>query len=118
DIEECKIAEPALNEQIRKVRANPPPRGGLKVVIRIAPEGWQVPKDSFFQNNFFLLPELTKTVRARITESGVRHLVDVYCGVGFFAFALADLVDSFVGVESDQLAIHAARQNQLSRGIK
>ncbi len=27
DIEECKIAEPALNEQIKEVRANPPPQG-------------------------------------------------------------------------------------------
>ena len=27
DIEECKIAEPALNEQIKQVRANPPPQG-------------------------------------------------------------------------------------------
>ena len=33
DIEECKIAEPALNEQIKYVRANPPPKGGLKVVL-------------------------------------------------------------------------------------
>ncbi len=30
DIEECKIAEPALNEEIKRVRANPPPKGGLK----------------------------------------------------------------------------------------
>ena len=33
DIEECKIAEPALNEQLQHVRAHPPPRGGLKVVL-------------------------------------------------------------------------------------
>ena len=63
DIEECKIAEPALNEQIRHVRAHPPPRGGLKVVLRTPPENWDVPPDSFFQNNFFLLPKLVETVR-------------------------------------------------------
>ena len=40
DIEECKISEPAISEQIRYVRAHPPPKGGLKVVLRIAPEGW------------------------------------------------------------------------------
>ena len=28
DLDECKIAEPALNEQIRHVRAHPPPKGG------------------------------------------------------------------------------------------
>jgi tRNA/tmRNA/rRNA uracil-C5-methylase (TrmA/RlmC/RlmD family) len=45
------------------VRANPPPKGGIKVVLRVQPENWDVPPDSFFQNNFFLLPKLVETVR-------------------------------------------------------
>ncbi len=60
DIEECKIAEPVLNEQIKEVRANPPPKGGIKVVLRVQPENWEVPQSSFFQNNFFLLPKLCR----------------------------------------------------------
>ena len=168
DIEECKIAEPALNEEIKRVRANPPPKGGLKVVLRIRPEDWEVPPDSFFQNNFFLLPKLVEVVRERLQSVGVqtdapitpalspsdgarektasrdlkqpdggaspdaeehslspsdgerarergRHLVDVYCGVGFFAIELADIVDSFVGVELDKRAIKAARLNMVKR---
>jgi tRNA/tmRNA/rRNA uracil-C5-methylase (TrmA/RlmC/RlmD family) len=116
DIEECKIAEPALNEEIRRVRANPPPKGGLKVVLRIAPEGWEVPRDSFFQNNFFLLPELVEVVRRRLRDHGSRYLIDVYCGVGFFSLELAGEVESFTGVELDQLAIKAARRNAATRG--
>ena len=115
DIEECKIAEPALNEQIKGVRANPPPRGGLKVVLRVQPDGWDVPRDSFFQNNFFLLPKLVETVRGFLRDGGAKHLVDLYCGVGFFGIEAADIVESFVGVEYDQLAIKAARQNAASR---
>lgn len=115
DIDECKIAEPALNSQIREVRANPPPKGGLKVVLRIQPEGWLVPPDSFFQNNFFLLPKLVEVVRDRLREAGTRHLADIYCGVGFFSIELADLVESFVGVEYDRMAIKAARQNAANR---
>lgn len=111
DIDECKIAEPALNEQIKYVRANPPPKGGIKVVLRIPPENWEVPRDSFFQNNFFLLPELVNTARSFLARGGVRHLIDLYCGVGFFGIELADTVDSFVGVEYDQMAIKAARRN-------
>lgn len=111
DLDECQIAEPALNEQIRHVRANPPPKGGIKVVLRIAPEDWEVPRDSFFQNNFFLLPRLVDTVRDGIRDAGTRHLVDVYCGVGFFGIAAGDLVDSFVGVEVDHQAIKAAKLN-------
>ena len=117
DIEECKIAEPALNEQIRQVRAHPPPKGGIKIVLRVPPENWDVPPDSFFQNNFFLLPKLVETVRGFLRDSGARHLVDLYCGVGFFGIELADAVESFVGVEYDQRAIQAARRNAAARNI-
>lgn len=117
DIEECKIAEPALNEQIRHVRAHPPPKGGIKVVLRVQPENWDVPRDSFFQNNFFLLPELVATVRGFLRDSGARHLADLYCGVGFFGIELADAVESFAGVEYDRLAIQAARKNAAARKI-
>jgi tRNA/tmRNA/rRNA uracil-C5-methylase (TrmA/RlmC/RlmD family) len=117
DIEECSIAEPALNREIKNVRANPPPKGGLKVVLRVAPEGWHVPRDSFFQNNFFLLPRLIEVVRERLQESGTEHLVDLYCGVGFFSLEMAAYVKSFIGIELDRLAIEAARRNCQMRGI-
>lgn len=116
DIERCEIAEPALNQQITRVRQQPPPKGGLKVVLRIPPEGWEVPPDSFFQNNFFLLPKLVEVARQCLRQSGSRHLADVYCGVGFFSIESGDLVDSFVGVEYDQLAIQAARRNAAAKG--
>jgi tRNA/tmRNA/rRNA uracil-C5-methylase (TrmA/RlmC/RlmD family) len=117
DIEECKIAEPVLNEEIQRVRAHPPPRGGLKVVLRVSPEDWDVPPDSFFQNNFSLLPKLVETVRGFLCDSGARHLVDLYCGVGFFGIELADTVESFVGVEYDRRAVQSARRNALSRKV-
>jgi len=118
DIEECKISEPAINQQIRQVRANPPPKGGIKVTLRIAPEGWELPPHSFFQNNFFLLPKLVETVRDRLRQSGVRFLVDAYCGVGFFGIKVADLVEWFVGVELDAHAIKAARKNAAHRDVR
>jgi len=117
DIEECKIAEPALSGEIRHVRAHPPPKGGIKVVLRVPPEGWEVPPDSFFQNNFFLLPRLVETVRGFLRDCGARHLVDLYCGVGFFGIELADTVESFVGVELDKLAIKSAWRNAETRKI-
>ena len=111
DIDKCPIAEPGLNEEILRVRANPPPKGGIKVVLRIPPEEWDVPPDSFFQNNFFLLPKLVETARAALLAGGARYLVDVYCGVGFFGISLGDVVEKFVGVEIDKPAIKAARNN-------
>ena len=117
DIEECKISEPALNEQIKHVRANPPPKGGIKIVLRVQPENWDVPPDSFFQNNFFLLPKLVETVKDFLKSSGAKHLIDLYCGVGFFGIEMAGVVESFVGVEYDHRAIQAARKNASSRKV-
>jgi len=86
-------------------------------VLRIPPENWDVPPDSFFQNNFFLLPKLLETVREFLSAGGARHLVDLYCGVGFFSIELAGAVESFLGVEYDQRAIQSARQNAAVRKI-
>jgi 23S rRNA (uracil1939-C5)-methyltransferase len=117
DIEECQIAEPDLNEQLAHVRAHPPPRGGLKVVLRTLPEDWDVPADSFFQNNFSLLPKLVETVREPVSAAGTPHLVDLYCGVGFFGIELAATVESFIGVEYDQRAVRAAQKNLRVRRV-
>jgi tRNA/tmRNA/rRNA uracil-C5-methylase (TrmA/RlmC/RlmD family) len=116
DIEECKIAEPALNEQIHRVRQQPPPKGGIKVVLRAVAEGWEVPRDSFFQTNFHLLPKLVETVGACLRDSGSRFLIDAYCGVGFFSIELGGMVDEFAGVEVDTASIQAARRNARTHG--
>jgi tRNA/tmRNA/rRNA uracil-C5-methylase (TrmA/RlmC/RlmD family) len=118
DIESCAIAEPSLNEAITQWRRNPPPKGGIKTVLRMEAPGWEVPEHSFFQNNFLLLPELVRVVKERLRSHGAQHLVDAYCGVGFFSIEVADAVESFVGVELDAPAIRAARRNQESRGIR
>jgi len=117
DIEECKIAEPGLNEAIQHVRKNPPPKGGIKVVLRVPPPDWEVPSDSFFQNNFHLLPSLVETVRARFMESGNHYVIDAYCGVGFFGIELGRLCRAFIGVEIDRRAILSARKNMTLRGL-
>ncbi|HTV39394.1 MAG TPA: class I SAM-dependent RNA methyltransferase [Candidatus Sulfotelmatobacter sp.] len=118
DIEKCAIAEPAINEQLATVRAHPPPKGGIKVVLRVQPEGWELPPDSFFQNNFFLLPALVETVRGFLKAGGAKQLADLYCGVGFFGIELADSVERFTGVEYDRRAILAAEKNAASRNIR
>jgi tRNA/tmRNA/rRNA uracil-C5-methylase (TrmA/RlmC/RlmD family) len=117
DIEKCAIAEPSLNEQLQEVRAHPPPRGGIKVVLRVQPENWELPPDSFFQNNFSQLPALVDTARNFLRAGGASHLADLYCGVGFFGIELCNSVETFIGVEYDRRAIHAAEQNVLSRKI-
>lgn len=57
-----------------------------------------------------------ETVRDKLRDVGTRHLVDAYCGVGFFGISVGDLVDSFVGVEVDHQAVKAAKLNAAQHG--
>ena len=116
-VDECHIAEEELNKQLTEVAANPSRKNGIKYVLRKFPDGWTLPNDSFFQNNFFLLPGMVGEVRKCLRNFGAEYLVDAYCGVGFFALELASEVKSFRGVEIDRMAIRAARKNAESRGI-
>jgi len=117
DIDSCAIAEPEISDKIRQVRASPPPKGGMKVVLRVLPSGWIVPNDSFFQNNFHALPSLVDIVGASLERGRCDALIDAYCGVGFFSLSLAHRLKRFIGVEIDGPAITAARDNAKQRGI-
>ncbi len=116
EIDECKIAEPALNAQIPEVRNNPPNKGGVKVNLRVAPEDWQVPDHSFFQTNYFMLPRMIEALRKIFQASGSEYLIDTYCGVGFLGIELASLAKRYAGVEYDHRAILAARENAAKFG--
>jgi tRNA/tmRNA/rRNA uracil-C5-methylase (TrmA/RlmC/RlmD family) len=118
DLERCEIAEEALNEQLQQVREDPPPRNMQKVVLRMMPDDWELHRDSFFQNNFTLLPKLVETVRGRLADAGTKFLVDAYCGIGFFSLSMADLVEGFVGIDIDKQCILPARKNLAERGIE
>ena len=117
DLERCEIAEEALNEQLLEVRKNPPPRNMQKVVLRMMPDDWEIHRESFFQNNFHLLPRLVEVVRSCLSDAGTKFLVDTYCGIGFFSISLADLLDSFVGIDIDKQCILPARENLEAKGI-
>lgn len=118
DLERCEIAEEALNEQLQQVREDPPPRNMQKVVLRMMPDDWEMHPDSFFQNNFSLLPKLVETVRSRLADASTKYLVDAYCGIGFFSLSMADLVEGFVGIDIDKQCILPARKNLAARGIE
>ena len=118
DLERCEIAEEALNEQLQQVREDPPPRNMQKVVLRMMPDDWEMHRDSFFQNNFSLLPKLVETVRSRLADASTKYLVDAYCGIGFFSLSMADLVEGFVGIDIDKQCILPARKNLAAREIE
>ncbi len=117
DMDHCRITEPALNDELKRLRENPPPKSGVKAVLRVPPEDWDLPNDSFFQNNFQLLPGLVAAVRDAFKSGGSRCLIDAYCGVGFFSIELADLCQRFAGIEIDAMAVRSAKKNAADRSI-
>ena len=118
DVESCAIAEPEINERLQDVRKDPPRKNGIKFTLRAMPEDWALPPDSFFQVNFHQLPQMIQAVTERLHSAGIQHLIDAYCGVGFFSLSLADKVQRFTGVEVDRRAIEAAKKNAETMGHK
>lgn len=115
DVERCLLAEADLNEKLREVRreSNRPLRRRLTLRSRL--EEWDIPGDSFFQNNRYALPLMLDAVRAAVAEPRPALVVDVFCGVGLFAVELADHADSVTGIDVDADAIRAAQANARRR---
>ena len=79
---------------------------------------------SFFQNNNSILPSLAQYVKDAIFPSDApeaskepTHLVDAYCGSGFFGISLSDSFQKVAGVELDSQAVEAAKQNAKINGL-
>jgi tRNA (uracil-5-)-methyltransferase len=82
--------------------------------------------NDFFQNNNSVLGSLVQYVRDGISrprpgcgEDQLTHLVDTYCGSGFFAISLADrFVDGQIaGIELSASSIEAAKHNARLNGL-
>ncbi|NNM53978.1 MAG: class I SAM-dependent RNA methyltransferase [Spirochaetales bacterium] len=75
-----------------------------------------VPHNGFYQTNETQASALLDVVRREVGQKG--RLLDLYCGSGFFALALADLFDEVVGIEVNAHSVEAARQSALLSGVK
>ncbi len=77
----------------------------------VAGRRFRISPASFFQVNTWGAERLVSTVMEALEPQGWERLLDVYCGVGLFALALADRVGQVAGVESTPSAIDDARAN-------
>jgi tRNA (uracil-5-)-methyltransferase len=84
---------------------------------RVGPVSFEFPAGSFFQNNNSILPSLVSYVQSAIPSTAT-HLVDTYCGVGFFAISLASQFAVVAGVEISADAITYARRNATLNGCE
>ncbi len=72
---------------------------------------YRISPASFFQVNTWGAEHLVEAVLQALEPSGWERVLDLYCGVGLFALALADKAGRVVGVESSPSAIADARAN-------
>lgn len=136
DVPQCPIATDAINEALPEVRATTREtlarrtgkRRGATLLLRDTEEGvvtdpnrivsqrvgdrlFQFRAGGFFQNNASVLPAFAGLVAEEAARHGARHLVDAYCGAGFFALGAADRFASVHGIEVDTEAVQLAESN-------
>lgn len=72
---------------------------------------YRITPNAFFQTNLYATPLLQKTVIDAVGDCAGKTVMDLYCGSGFFAVALAGTAQKTIGVELVPEAIVDARVN-------
>lgn len=108
DISQCPIAEPAVNAALSQFRARPYLREG-HCTLR-----GNSSRRTFHQTNDAAAGELLHMVRTLADQGTWRHLVDAYCGTGFFAHDLVGRFDTVTGLERDSRATSEAQKSAAS----
>lgn len=84
---------------------------------RVGDYTFDIHPNSFFQTNAYMAARLMETVRLSAALESHERLLDLYCGVGFFAIALAGSCREVIANELDHGAIDLAKQNALQNKI-
>jgi 23S rRNA (uracil1939-C5)-methyltransferase len=84
----------------------------------IAGVRFRIPVNSFFQTNSLMAAALVETVKTMLGPQPINHLLDLYCGAGFFGLCLAGLAQKVTGIELDEAAIRLAETNAAANEIK
>ena len=78
---------------------------------------YRISPQAFFQTNSFAAPILLSTVKEFCGDLTNRTLLDLYCGTGFFATALASNAKRTIGVEISIDAIADSKINADLNGV-
>ena len=148
DVPTCPLASEAINQRLGAIRADAAIhrlRHEERLTIRETPAdgviSWpfpkpatplpewlteqtpcgtiQIPRKSFAQVNPAVAQALLQSVTTIIEATAPTMVYDLYCGAGLFALtALHAGVPTVIGIDSDGLAITAARRNAAAHGFK
>ena len=86
-----------------------PTRKPRKVKERALDRELMLPLENFWQVNPTMFHRILVHIKELVIQRKPTTLLDLYCGSGAFALALADLVRHVCGVESHSAAVGAAR---------
>ncbi|MFH1843827.1 MAG: class I SAM-dependent RNA methyltransferase [bacterium] len=83
------------------------------LVHRVANKNYRVGVLSFFQANLAEVEAVIAAIKCWLAakQAPAGWLADLFCGVGLFSLALADRFDGLLAIDSDEYAIHDARNN-------
>ena len=73
--------------------------------------------NSFFQTNSEMAAQLQHAVLDEMGDVRGKHILDLYCGLGFFGIACAKRGATVYGRELDPFAINLAKQNSQRNGV-
>jgi tRNA/tmRNA/rRNA uracil-C5-methylase (TrmA/RlmC/RlmD family) len=90
---------------------DPDGSGGRTVVERAAGRDFAVAADGFWQAHSAAPAVLVKAVLDGLQPRPGERALDLYCGVGLFAGALADAGCRVTGIEGDRTAVELAARN-------
>jgi 23S rRNA (uracil1939-C5)-methyltransferase len=90
--------------------------GHTHLMEHVAGREYRISPPSFFQVNRAGAEALVQLVTSYLEPGPEDRLLDLYCGVGLFALALADRAGQVVGVEANPYAVADARHNAQARG--
>lgn len=95
-----------------------PLKGEALLREKIGAITYRIHPNAFFQTNSRMAGRLLERVRAHVLSGTHDRLLDLYCGGGFFSLALANDVESALGIELDQQAIKEAEASAEENGVK
>lgn len=82
---------------------------------------FQFPANEFFQNNNTILPMVLDFIRFHLEDVEFKHIIDTYCGSGFFGISLSKSVPEdgkVFGIELAKASIMYATHNAKINGLK
>jgi 23S rRNA (uracil1939-C5)-methyltransferase len=92
-------------------------RGRAHIHERLRDLTFRLGLQTFFQTNTAQAERMIDLVRDGAAPAAGDHVLDLYCGVGTFALALAREAAQVTGIEVMPASIEAARENAALNGI-